>query len=53
MKFLASLFSVKKGREGDVKLVLEIVKTEAMATDILSIPEEVNLEVEINPEGPK
>ena len=48
MKFKAILFSVKKGREGDVKIVLEVSKTEAK--NMMDIPEEVLLDVEIQPE---
>ena len=47
MKFKAILVSVKKGREGDVKIALEVSKLEAR--NMMDIPEETTLDIEINP----
>jgi len=49
MRFKATLWKIQKDREGEVKIILLVPKVEAKS--IMDIPEEVVLDVEINPES--
>jgi len=48
MKFIGTLYSVRKDREGEVRLALNISQQEA--SKVMEIPEDMELAIEITPQ---